>query len=161
MTVSLRDLLPLTEEVTIRNERKLVVYGVGTKQINKVLNRFTELRKAFVEQSKSMNVMEVASFTPTLLAAICAQGLVKPDKNDDARDVEVARLEEEVGEILVVGEQIDVALKVFDLSFPRGVGPFMKVLRQLGLVAGDAAPIEASGDTGKAQDTSSQSSSTT
>lgn len=160
MSISLRDLLPLSGEVPIRGDNVLIVYGVGTKQVNKLLNRFGELRKAFVEQSASMNMIEVASFTPTLLAAICAQGITKPSKDDYARDAEVAKAEEEIGEILVVGEQIDVALKVFDLSFPRGTAPFMKVLRQLGLVA-DAAPASKSADTGKVPDTNSDNSSTT
>lgn len=168
MSISLRDLEPIKVPVPIRGDRELIVHGLGTKYINVVLNRFQELRKAFVEQAKTMNMVEVASFTPTLLAAICAQGLVAPVPGDkDAeREKEIERVEAEVAEILVVGEQIDIAVKVFEATFPRGTAPFLKVLRELGVLTeakggGAAAPVSASADTGKAQDTSSESSETT
>ena len=124
---SLLDIGPLTAEVEIRG-KKLTVKGVTAKTLLLLLQEFPELRKLLAQGSgkaavtPEMLIAQVPGALSSLIVAAC--GLPMSKENIGAADN------------LSIGEQGELIVKIWELTFPRGVSSFTDALRELSRYAG-------------------------
>lgn len=155
MSISLRDLAPMTGEVEIRGQ-VFTFHGVSAHSINVLLTRFSAIRKIMVERGDALSNDDIRKFAPDAICAIIAESKVGRAYGRTPEEREALVREEEDGaRELTAGEQFEILQKIIEITFPRGVGPLVAMLQNLGVVA--PAATARSGDTGKAQATKSVS----
>lgn len=117
---SLADILPATAQVEIRGQ-SLEVCGVSLKLLAKLFGSAPAIRLAVTGRAKEISaedIIAVPDFIPMLIAA----GLGKEG------DEETIRLAEKV---LNPEEQVNLVTKIWELTLPGGVVPFVQSLAAL------------------------------
>jgi hypothetical protein len=112
--------VPRTVEV---NGINLPVYGVSAHGVASLMARFPAFGKFMSGTNPSSD--ELMKVGPEALAAFIAAGT--GGLNDSKQ--------EEIAATLGVGTQLEVVDMILKLTFPRGVGPFVQKLRDLGVMA--------------------------
>lgn len=112
--------------------QQVPVYGISAEALAQLLVVFPEIGKAFAGMNVDRDMM--VKLAPAALAAVIAAG------TGHAGEVEHEAAARKLG----VGDQLDLIDEIMRLTFPRGIGPFVKKLEGLGLLAGVEAVQEAS-----------------
>ena len=103
--------------------KQVAVYGISAKGIASLMARFP----AFGKFMSGINptTEELMKAGPECLAAFIAAGTGMPD------NAEVEKIASDLG----VGDQLEVVDMILRLTFPRGIGPFVQKLNDLGVMA--------------------------
>jgi hypothetical protein len=113
--VSLVDIVPQTRTVqTAAGEIKLC--GLGLRQIAELFLQFSSLRNLFVEGAPEVNATELILGAPDAIGTIVSLA---------ARQPEAAEKLVDVGSGLAPDELLDCVDAIYDLTFPRGIVPFL------------------------------------
>lgn len=121
----LLDIGPLTRIETVRG-KDVEVKGVSGEELFHLLDSFPELRKLFSGGGATLKPEQLVKQVPVAVAAIIAAATGTPG---DKKAMEVART-------LSVGEQAQLIVAIWDLTFPKGVQSFIAALEGLGQVTG-------------------------
>lgn len=140
---SLLEVASVARQVEVRGT-KVDVYGISGEGLASLMVRFPEIGKMF--SGMEVNNASVLELAPKALAAFIAAGCGNP--NDERM--------EGIASKLGLGEQIDLIDEIMRLTFPRGIGPFVDKLQELGVLATRGLPADEASDTPSPQ--SSQSS---
>lgn len=119
---SLLDVAAVPRTVEI-NGIQVAVYGVSAQGVASLMARFPAFGKFMSGTNPSTE--ELMKVGPEALAAFIAAGTGKLD------DPEA----EKIAGTLSVGSQLELVDMILKLTFPRGVGPFVQKLRDLGVMA--------------------------
>lgn len=123
---SLLDIGPVTKKVELRPGFELEVRGVTAKAVLLMLNDFPELRKLMAASGPPITPDMLIAQAPGVIATFIAAGCGYLG-NKEA----LAKVDE-----LTIGEQGDLVLEIWQLTFPRGVSSFTEALRALSKYAG-------------------------
>lgn len=134
--VSLIDIGALQRTVELRGQ-SVPIFPISIKSLIMLIDRFPVLREMLAQRKISVTAEELMKLTPEVLGAIIAVGIGHPG---DAK-------QEEAAQALGMGEQGEIIAKIAEITFPRGLGPFVEVADRLG--------IGVFGGTGKEQVTTS------
>ena len=134
--VSLVDIVPQKKTVRIA-AGDLELRGLGLRQIADLFLQFPNLRNIFVEGAPEITAAELIVQAPDAIASIIAEAAGQPEAADALAG----------GGGLAPDELLDCLVAIRDLTFPRGVAPFLDKLTVL--VGGAGA-----GPSGKAPDMS-------
>ena len=124
---SLLEIADVARTVPIRG-KEVEVYGVSGEGLANLMVRFPEVGKML--SGANVDTEGMMKLAPAALAAFIAAGCGKPG---DEKMEDVARK-------LGVAEQLDLVDEILRLTFPRGVGPFVLKLRELGVLATRGLP---------------------
>lgn len=141
MAVGLLEIADVPRTIPI-NGKDVAVNGVSAENIAALMMKFPEFGKLFSgAMPEQDSLMKMA---PAALGAFLACGTgYSPDHKDFEKVSTIARA-------LGVGDQLDLVDEVLRLTFPRGVGPFVDKLHQLGALAQvDTASLMSSLDKSK------------
>jgi hypothetical protein len=123
--VGLLDIAPLQKEVTVRNV-KLLVGGISATGIVSLMTEFPEIKNKLAGMDVKITPERVVQMGPEVVCGIIAAGLGHP--GDEAYKHKASEL--------VIGEQFDIIVKILEVTFPQGVGPFAESLRGIARDAG-------------------------
>jgi hypothetical protein len=136
--VSLVDIVPQTKMVQI-DAGKLELRGLGLRQIADLFLTFPSLRNIFTEGAPEIDAAEIILMAPDAIGTIIALSAGQPEAAIKIVDV---------GTGLAPDELLLCLEAIIQLTFPRGVTPFLeKMLPLLALIGGGAR-------SGRALDTS-------
>ena len=121
--VGLIDITPSVETIDVRGH-KAEVKGLSIKSIGALFLRFPDIRRMM--ETNSWEAAELLRLSDEAIAAIIAQA---------ASDV----LTEESAGHLTLGEKAEFLTVILRLTMPRGPGPFVDLMRAVGLLEADAA----------------------
>lgn len=121
---TLLDIANAGKEVETGGGVKITCYGISAQKLAALLQRFPALMAMFAGKGDSEALYAGGS---DLLAAFIAAGATS--------NMEVDGEMEEAARRLVLQDQLDLATAILGLTFPRGVGPFVKGLEQIGALA--------------------------
>lgn len=117
---------------------EIPVSGLTGQQLADLILRFPDIGKLVFGGNMSTNIIALVNLMPKACAAVIASGTGAHCTNDaDAEE----KGYEEVALELPLGDQVSAIVKILELTFPQGVGPFVEQLQKLGLdlpSAGDA-----------------------
>lgn len=99
------------------------VTGISGEGVAAIMARFPEVGKMF--SGVMPDTKKLVTMAPPALSAFIAAGTGHP--GDEAHEKIAAKLD--------VSAQLDLVDEIMRLTFPRGVGPFVKKLEALGLLA--------------------------
>jgi hypothetical protein len=115
---SLLDIGPLTDQVEIRGN-KITVQGLSAGHLFQLFNDFPEMRKMFDSKGDAKEVF--LSLAPELIAKVIAMATGKPhDKQAEMQAMALGAWEQGV-----------ILLAVQQMTFPRGIGPFVDMVTKL------------------------------
>jgi hypothetical protein len=137
----LLDIASAPSRVVVRGTQ-IDVFGVSAEGIAYLLTNFPEIKAMFSGKEISLDPKTLATRFPKALAAIIASGTGQTGSSKA----------EAVAASLAVDEQAELLTKILELTFPRGVGPFVEAIQRL------AGTVGAVSDVGsKEQDSTSPS----
>lgn len=123
---SLLDLARVARKVKVGDD-EVDVYGVSAQGFAELMARFPEIGKMMA--GITVDAASLGKLAPEALGAFIAAGT----GNVGSKEAE------EFASKLGMGSQMDLISEILRLTFPRGVGPFVKQLDDLsGLVQGEA-----------------------
>ena len=127
--LSLLDLGPMTEEVTIRGQ-KITVHAITPECFFVLFQSFPELRKmAAVQDPGASAIMQIA---PGAVNLIIAMSTVDRDQFQTVKDyMEVVRGELPAAARLGIQHKLAVIGACVRVTFPEGLGPFLQDLNAL------------------------------
>jgi len=125
--VSLTDISPSPRSVLV-NGVNVDVYGISGRGFASLMVRFPAIGKMM--NSIQVPKEELIKMGPEALAAFIAAGTGQPG-NEEA---------EKVAADLPVSSQLDLIEQILKLTFPKGVGPFVKQLQAAGLLVAVETP---------------------
>jgi hypothetical protein len=124
--VSLVDIVPQKRTVQLA-AGELELRGLGLRQIADLFLSFPSLRNVFTEDAPAISAAEIIIGAPDAIGTIIALSAGQPEAAEKIVDV---------GGGLTPDEVCDCLEAIYDLTFPRGVTPFLVRLAPfLGLVA--------------------------
>lgn len=116
-------------EVAIDRDISVTVHGLSMRAIATLLARFPNLLNLF--QGRDLDLSMLAVVAPDAAAAIMAAGAGHPDEYDAEKKCAAFGLQ----------VQVDMLVKIADLTFPAGIGPFVERLTALaGSLPGSQQP---------------------
>lgn len=140
---SLLDIAPATATVKV-GDQDVALSGVSIKGVAYLLGKFEALRRIMAGQGADILSADlIMKLGPDVAAAVIACGCGLPD-NAEAEAVAAA---------LPAGVQFELLEKIYALTMPKGVRPFMDRLESLGLL-GAADPSNTAPDTTSPQPSS-------
>lgn len=104
------------------NEVKVEVTGISGAGLASLMSRFPEVNKLFNGLELSRD--ELGKMGPVALAAFIAAGT--GHEGDEAHETAAAKLP--------LGSQLEFVDAILTQTFPRGVGPFVEKLGELGII---------------------------
>jgi hypothetical protein len=122
--VSLLDIAPLSTTVDVRGNA-IPVYGVSALGVASLLRRFPQLQEVLSGKTISLTVDDLLQLVPEAIASIIAAGTGNPSLEH-----------EQAAAGLTVQEQTELLRAIFELTFPRGLNPFLEGLAGLKAAAG-------------------------
>jgi len=126
--VSLLDIGPAKGTETIRGV-ELEVTGISARGLFQLLEQFPELRRLF----GGVDVRPEQLFEQAPHAIDCILCKVLGIETDERKPgFDIAKVAA-VGDNLVLGEQLAIVKKAWDLTFPRGVTSFFEALEAMGV----------------------------
>jgi len=129
---SLLDIGPLTSTIEIRG-KKIELRGISGKVLFHLLDDFPELRKVMSGAKTELKAEDLIKQVPgaisTMIAAACAPKYSNLAAEEREKLVAAA-------ETLNLGEQADVLMKVWELTFPSGTQSFTTALEAINRVTG-------------------------
>lgn len=132
--VGLLDIAPLTVKVSVRGT-DVSVTGVSARGLVSLISRFPELQDLM--GGRAVSPERLMSFGGNVVAAIIAAGTGTP--GDEAA--------EKIAGDLPVDEQADLLAAILRVTLPRGLGPFVEKLNELGGALGGGSGTKAQGTT--------------
>lgn len=124
--VSLLDIAPITRTVPI-NGQGVTVRGISAHGIATLLERFPALQGAITGASE-LSAENLYTAAPAAIASLIAAGCGLPGEPGA----------EAIAASLPATEQLELLAATLELTFPRGLGPFLEKLAQLKSAAGFA-----------------------
>lgn len=125
---SLLDIAATPRKITIQG-KEIEVYGITAETLSLLLLRFPAIMKAFGGMTPSNE--SLIAIGPEAVAAIIACGVGHPgDKQQEAAAAKLG-----------LGDQMDLLDEILRLTFPRGVGPFVSKLEELGALVREDVPV--------------------
>lgn len=116
----LLDIAAAPSRVVVRGT-EIDVFGVSAEGIAYLLANFPEIKAMFSGKDISLDAKTLSTRFPKALAAIIAAGT---GRVGDAKA-------EAVAASLAVDEQAELLSKILELTFPRGIGPFVEAIQRL------------------------------
>jgi hypothetical protein len=123
--VGLLDIAPLQKEMTVRGVT-LKVGGISATGIVDLMREFPEIKDKLAGLETIVTPERVVQMGPEVVCGIIAAGLGHPGDADYKKKASE----------LVLGEQFDIIVKILEVTFPQGVGPFVESLRGIARDAG-------------------------
>jgi hypothetical protein len=114
--VSLVDIVPQTRTVQLA-AGELELRGLGLRQIADLFVTFPGLRNFLVEGAPNINATEIIRRAPDAIGTIVALCAGQPD---------AAKAIVDAGSGLTPDDLLDCLEVIFELTFPRGLGPFLE-----------------------------------
>lgn len=108
---------------------KVDVFGVSAEGVAYLLTNFPEIKALFAGKEVSFDTATLATKAPRAIAAIIAAGTGNAG-NADA---------EAIAASLAVDEQAELLAKIIELTFPRGLGPFVEAVSRLAATASESS----------------------
>lgn len=125
---SLQDIGSLSEEITVSRNVTLQLYGVTTESLFHLMGKFPEIKLLMQRRAAEIKPERIMEMTPRIVSYIIGAGLTDPDIDDHFKTIEKnAKLARRLG----LADQLKAVNKVFELSFPEGVGPFVEQMQLL------------------------------
>lgn len=125
MSISLATLAPQKRQVTI-SQGDIDVYGLTLEEIIAFIGRFPDVLDVIITETEQTTDRQVISTliaqSPKIVAALIALVVHQPEAEEGAR-------------ALPPGDQLDIIKAAIELTMPRGFGPFVEMLRGLGLTS--------------------------
>src|SRR4051812_45419149 len=115
---SLLDIGPLTRPVIIRGVT-INVKGVSGLSLFYLLDRFPEMRKVFSNAGVPVNAEDLLRQAPGAVAAIAAHATSEGPMTEEQQVAAETRFL-----MLSLGEQLEIVMPIWDLTFPSGVQSF-------------------------------------
>lgn len=116
--MGLLDIGPITEDVLVGKNKRLSVGGLSAEDIFYLINNFTEVRALVEKKLTKLSPKQLMDSAPKTIATIIACGT---GERDDKKAVLAAQR-------LGAAVQLKLINKIFELTFPDGVGPFVEEL---------------------------------
>jgi hypothetical protein len=113
--VSLVDIVPQTRTVQLA-AGELELHGLGLLQIAELFLQFPSLRNLFVEGAPEVNATELILGAPDAVAMVVSLAAGQPEAAEKLINV---------GSGLAPDELLDCVEVIYDLTFPRGIAPFL------------------------------------
>jgi len=124
--VGLPDIATFKLKHTIREGLEVEYTGLSAKSIAALFNRFPQIKQAVAKQSfADLSMDKIIDLVPEIGTAIIAAGTGKPDKEEEAKAA-----------LLPFGDQVELAGKIWQATFPKGIDSFLAGLDAFGLSAG-------------------------
>lgn len=126
---SIFDIAPTTTKIDVRGTT-LEARGVGLAHCRDLLARFPAVGILLLGSAEGLDAGTVGALlkaAPEAMMAVMASG-VGYHGNEAA--------EQELGESLVLGEQLELIVAIAKLTAPKGKGPFVEALRGMGMDPG-------------------------
>lgn len=129
---SLLDIGPLTQEVPI-GKNAVSVRGITPEGFFYLLAKFPILQTIFTTGSKNIDMATLQTAAPDCIASILAVATTDRSEFETLKDWSAA-IEKgaKVAFTLSAHHQVSLFQAALDLTFPDGVGPFMKAVEGLG-----------------------------
>lgn len=124
MSISLATLAPQKRQVTI-SQGDIDVYGLTLEEIIAFIGRFPDVLDVITETEETTDRQIIGTLigqSPKIVAALIALVVHQPEAEEGART-------------LPPGDQLDIIKAAIELTMPRGFGPFVEMLRGLGLTS--------------------------
>lgn len=128
---SLLDIGPLSEDVVV-NGKPVTVRGVTPEGFFYILAKFPELQAAFSKGQKSVDMPTLIGVAPRSVAFALA--VATTDRNEFATPAEWQAMLEKAAVVAIqlsAHHQMALFQTALRLTFPEGVGPFMKGVETL------------------------------
>jgi hypothetical protein len=122
---------------------ELELRGLGLRQIADLFLMFPSLRNLFVEGAPAIEATDIILGAPDAIGTIIALAAGQPEAAEKIVDIGAGLAPDEILECLEV---------IYDLTFPRGIAPFLQ--KAIGLLAPPVPANGAAGPSGRAPDTS-------
>jgi hypothetical protein len=124
--VSLVDIVPQKRTVQLA-AGELELRGLGLRQIADLFLTFPSLRNIFTEGAPALSPAEIIVCAPDAIGTIIALAAGQPEAAEKIVDVGGGLTPDEIGDCLEA---------IYELTFPRGVTPFLiRLAPFLGLIA--------------------------
>lgn len=124
----LLDIASAPSRVEVRGTQ-VDVFGVSAKGIAYLMANFPEIKALFSGKEISLDAETIITKAPTALAAIIACGTGNVGSQEA----------EEIAASLSADEQAELLAKILELTFPRGLGPFVQAVERLAATVGGGA----------------------
>jgi hypothetical protein len=123
---SLLEISNLVRKVDVGNGQEIEVSGVSGEGLIDLMSRFPEIAKAMsgVQIDRDAFIKKA----PDAVGAIIAAGIGKPGVKE----------EEAAARKLGLGIQVDLIDAILQATFPKGVGPFVEKLKEMGILQEEA-----------------------
>jgi hypothetical protein len=124
--VSLVDIVPQKRTVELA-AGPLELRGLGLRQIAELFLTFPSLRNIFTEGAPALSPAEIIIGAPDAIGTVIALSAGQPEAAEKIVDV---------GGGLTPDELLDCIEAIYELTFPRGISPFLiRLAPVLGLIA--------------------------
>lgn len=123
---SLLDIAPSARQITIR-EKTITVKGISAQGVVYLLNRFPIVRQIMTgHKIEDLSVETFMVIAPDAVnaAIACGFGFV-------GTDLEEQEKAEEIAASFSIDEQVHALTEIMEVTLPRGVGPFVEMIRAL------------------------------
>jgi hypothetical protein len=125
--VSLLDVGPLTDTVKVRG-KDVTLYPIAPAGLFYLIRQSEEVRLLLDGRASEIQPERLMQMGPDNIAMVVGVGAVAPEEPDWLSKVEESA---KVAKTLSVTEQLSAIVKIFAMTFPEGVGPFVDALRSL------------------------------
>lgn len=142
---SLLDIGPLTEEVPVSGDKTVTVYGVSPEGFFHLLHRFPMLQEMFGSGAKNVDMETLQAIAPESIAYALAVATTSRSYMTHQQWLDI--VEATAGVAINLSAHVQMALfqAALRLSFPDGIGPFIKRVESLAesinRVSGTTAPV--------------------
>jgi hypothetical protein len=131
--VELADLRPRNEVVRVSDEQSIRIYGISTKDILALFERFPPLQGLAV--GRGITTADIIKVGPDAIAAICAAATHSLNN----------KKAEAAASILPMETQIEIIEAAGRCTFTNGFGPFVqRVLGHIGLISEEVGKVRGS-----------------
>jgi hypothetical protein len=114
--VGLIDIVPLVERMTIRG-KEVEVHGIDLTQLGQLIWEFPEFRRLY--ETRQLTAAALLGLGTPMVAKLIA--LACP-----------GRIDEGGARNLAPGEQAEIVARIFKITMPTGIGPFVQVMEAIG-----------------------------
>lgn len=130
--ISILDIAPLTEEVTIRG-KKFPVWGITAEALLFLITNFPEIMAMFSGRAESLQAGDVLAASPHVVAAVISVGLLERETYATSQDwlKDIKKMMPKARSFSV-SEQLNCVTKILALTFTEGTGPFVEQINALG-----------------------------
>jgi hypothetical protein len=125
---NLLDIASLSEEITISKGVTVTLYGITIESLLKMMSKFPEIKLLMERRASDITPQRIMEMTPKVAAYIIGVGMTDPDTDDIDK---AATTKMKIARRIGLSDQLKIINKIFEITFPDGVGPFVEELQHL------------------------------